>query len=110
MEDIPDFLTVEEAAKILRIGRTAAYQLARLWRETDGRDGLPVVPLGRLLRVPRAALEVLSGGPLTGSTLRPESGRDQRHEAKAGRTAPRRRRQGQQEREARRQSPLPFVS
>src|SRR5205823_3787024 len=65
--EVPDFLTVEEAARILRLGRTAAYALARQWRETDGRDGLPVVTVGRLLRVPRAALEGMSGGPLTGT-------------------------------------------
>lgn len=59
--DLPEVLTVEEAASLLRIGRTAAYQLARRWRETDGREGLPVVSLGRLLRVPRAGLEELLG-------------------------------------------------
>lgn len=57
----PEMLTMAEAASVLRIGRTAAYQLARRWRETDGREGLPVVRLGRLLRVPRAALEELLG-------------------------------------------------
>ncbi len=61
----PDFLTIEEAARILRIGRTAAYELARTWRATGGQDGLPVVAFGRLLRVPRTALESLSGGPIT---------------------------------------------
>jgi hypothetical protein len=60
----PDFFTIEEAARILRIGRTAAYGLAGKWRATDGRDGLPVVAFGRLLRVPRTALEALGGGPL----------------------------------------------
>ena len=60
----PDFFTVEEAARVLRIGRTAAYALTRTWRDTDGRDGLPVVPVGRLLRVPRAALEQMAGGPI----------------------------------------------
>lgn len=49
-------LTVEEAAKVLRIGREAAYDLARQWRVTGGREGLPVVRFGRSLRVPRAAL------------------------------------------------------
>lgn len=48
-------LTVEEAARVLRIGRGAAYELARQWRETGGRHGLPVVTLS--LRVPREALE-----------------------------------------------------
>ncbi len=60
----PDFFTVEETARILRIGRTAAYELARKWRSTEGREGLPVVAFGRLLRVPRTALEALGGGPL----------------------------------------------
>jgi len=55
--DQPDFFTVEEAAHVLRIGRTAAYELARVWRKTGGREGLPVVAFGRLLRVPRAALD-----------------------------------------------------
>ncbi len=56
LEDLPDVLTVEEAAKVLRIGRGAAYELARRWRVTNGREGLPVVSFGRSLRVPRAAL------------------------------------------------------
>ena len=63
--ELPDSLTVEEAARVLRIGRTAAYALARAWRDTDGREGLPVVLFGRLLRVPRAALEEIAGGPIT---------------------------------------------
>jgi len=61
----PDFLTVEEAAQVLRIGRGAAYTLARQWRQTGGQEGLPVITLGKTLRVPRAALEKLCGGPLT---------------------------------------------
>lgn len=54
---LPVVLTVEEAARVLRIGRGAAYELARQWRETGGHHGLPVVTLGRSLRVPREALE-----------------------------------------------------
>ena len=57
--ELPEVLTVEEAARVLRIGRGAAYELARVWRATSGREGLPVVQLGRTLRVPRAALERL---------------------------------------------------
>ncbi len=49
-------LTVEEAAHILRIGRSAAYEQARRYLATGGAEGLPVVRLGRLLRVPRQAL------------------------------------------------------
>ena len=61
---LPDFLTVEEAAQVLRIGRGAAYTLARQWRQSGGQEGLPVITLGKTLRVPRAALEKLCGGPL----------------------------------------------
>jgi hypothetical protein len=64
-EGQPDFLTVVEAARLLRIGRTSAYLLAQRWLYSDGRDGLPVVRVGRLLRVPRRALERLAGGELT---------------------------------------------
>jgi Helix-turn-helix domain len=56
LEELPDVLTVEEAAAVLRIGRTAAYELCRQWRLTGGRAGLPVLTFGRTLRVPRAAL------------------------------------------------------
>ncbi len=64
-EAIPALLTVEEAGALLRIGRTKAYAMAREWRETDGRSGLPVVDLGNVLRVPRRALEDLIGAELT---------------------------------------------
>lgn len=60
----PAFLTVEEAASVLRIGRTAAYLLARRWRDTDGAEGLPVVRFGRLLRVPVHELERLAVGAI----------------------------------------------
>lgn len=52
--DKPAVLTVEEAAKVLRIGRSAAYEAAR-------RGELPVIRLGRSLRVPRHRLEQMLG-------------------------------------------------
>jgi len=58
---VPVLLTVEEAGALLRIGRTKASAMAREWRETDGRSGLPVIDLGHVLRVPRRALEELVG-------------------------------------------------
>jgi len=64
-ETVPVLLTVEEAGVLLRIGRTKAYAMAREWRETDGRSGLPVVDLGHVLRVPRRALEDLIGADLS---------------------------------------------
>ena len=61
-EGLPDLLTVEEAAALLRIGRNQAYDLTRQWRATNGKSGLPVVEFGRhTLRVPRHALEQLIG-------------------------------------------------
>ena len=63
LEELPEFLTIEEAAAVLRIGRTSAYLLAQQWRHTGGRSGLPVQRLGRLLRVPRSALERMAVSP-----------------------------------------------
>lgn len=70
-------LTVEEAADVLRISRGVAYELARQWRATGGEEGLPVVELGRSLRVPKdALLEMLATG--AGSPPLYEAGPDQR--------------------------------
>lgn len=64
--DLPDLLTVEEAARYLRIGRTKAYAMTRQWRASGGRCGLPVVDLDNVLRVPRQRLEQLIGTTLAG--------------------------------------------
>lgn len=56
IDDLPDFLTVEETAAVLRIGRTNAYAEVRRWETTDGRFGIPCVRLGRSVRVPKAAI------------------------------------------------------
>lgn len=67
MDDgIPHFLTIQEASRLLRIGRTKAYDLAKEWRATDGRSGLPVVDLGDVLRVPGPALRQMLGTGLAG--------------------------------------------
>jgi excisionase family DNA binding protein len=47
-------LTIEETARLLRIGRTAAYAAA-------ARGEIPVIRVGRSLRVPRHRLEQLLG-------------------------------------------------
>ena len=49
-------LTVEEAAGVLRIGRSLSYQMAREYDATGGVSGLPVLRFGTCLRVPRWAL------------------------------------------------------
>jgi hypothetical protein len=58
LDGLPEMLTVCEAAAVLRIGRTLAYQLAS--RYLAGEDGgIPVVRLGGCLRVPLSALTEL---------------------------------------------------
>jgi excisionase family DNA binding protein len=63
LDELPDSLTVEEAAAVLRISRGKAYELARVWRA----EGLPVLVFGRSLRVPREGLRQL----LTSGIRRP---------------------------------------
>lgn len=55
-DELPLMLTVEEAAQLCRISRSSAYELAREYERTDGASGLPVVRIGRRLRVPRTQL------------------------------------------------------
>ena len=61
----PDFLTVEEAGAVLRFSRGKSYELAREFLATGGASGMPVIRLGRQLRVPRALFEQWVGGPIT---------------------------------------------
>jgi len=57
LEDLPAFMTVEQAAKVLQLGRSKAYQLSVEWERTGGASGLPFVWFGHQKRIPRAALE-----------------------------------------------------
>ena len=61
----PDFLTVEEAAAVLRIGRTSAYRQARKFLATNGVEGLCADRFGKQIRIPRCHLEQRLGGPIT---------------------------------------------
>jgi hypothetical protein len=63
--NVPEFLTVVEAARVLRIGRTVAYEQAARYEATGGAEGLPVMRIGRQMRVPRALLERRAGVPIT---------------------------------------------
>lgn len=65
--DASPLLTIEEAARYLRIGRSLAYELASVYLATGGTDGLPVIRCGTLLRVPRWALVELA---TTGNVVR----------------------------------------
>lgn len=69
MDRPPDVLTVEEAARVLRISRGLAFQEAARYRATGGREGIPNYRIGRCLRVPKAEL-VRSFG-LEGSRVSP---------------------------------------
>jgi len=60
----PDFLTVEQAAVVIGIGRTVAYELARKAADT-GEGPFPAIRFGKQIRIPRRKLEALSGGPIT---------------------------------------------
>lgn len=58
--------TVDEAALLLRIGRSAAYEAVR-------RGQLPALRLGRKLRIPRKALEQMLMGESPRPSPVPES-------------------------------------
>lgn len=60
-------LTVEEAAKVLRIGRSLAYQLTGEYLASGGTKGMPCIRVGGCLRIPRWALMELV---MTGRVVR----------------------------------------
>lgn len=51
-DELPEVLTVEEAARLLRISRGLAFQQAAVFWETCGAEGIPNYRVGRVLRVP----------------------------------------------------------
>ena len=52
-DELPLLLTVEEFARVARLGRTAAYDAVR-------RGDIPSVRIGRSLRIPREELRRLT--------------------------------------------------
>ena len=86
--DVGNFLTVVEAARVLRIGRTAAYEATRRFLATDGAEGLPVYKVGGTLRVPRHKLEEIAGGPIEIPTEHAGPTSTQPHRSNNDRPAP----------------------
>jgi hypothetical protein len=62
---VPDLLTVMEAAGVLRVGRTTAYEQVGKYFATDGADGMPCIRVGGQLRVPRVLFEEWLGFRIT---------------------------------------------
>lgn len=67
----PDFLTLDEAAAVLRVGRSTAYREANAFEASGGKTGIPVIRFGKQFRVPRCLLEEQLGGPITWPPLSP---------------------------------------
>jgi hypothetical protein len=49
-------MTIEQAGRVLQLGRSKTYELSVEWERTGGRSGLPFVWFGHQKRIPRAAL------------------------------------------------------
>ena len=58
INDMPELLTVEEAAAALRISRSAAYERTMRYRATPA-TGIPVIRLGSRLRVPKHSIVMM---------------------------------------------------
>ncbi len=56
LDDLPPFLTVGQAAKVLQLGRSKTYELTVEWERSGNQAGLPFVRFGHQKRIPRAAL------------------------------------------------------
>ena len=54
LDDLPLTLTVDEAGKVLRVGRNTAYELVRCGQ-------LRSIKVGRQLRIPKQALQEYLG-------------------------------------------------
>lgn len=54
LRNLPDFLTVEETAKILRLKRSTAYDYVR-------QGVIPSIRLGQFIRIPKAHIMEMAG-------------------------------------------------
>lgn len=57
LDELPDVLTIPEAARLMRVSSGVAYGMARRYRQTNGREGLPFFMAGeRMMRVAKLDL------------------------------------------------------
>ena len=56
LNDLPPFLTVEQAGKLLQLGRSKTYELTVEWERSGGKSGIPFVWFGNQKRIPLDAL------------------------------------------------------
>ena len=61
----PDFLTVDQTADVLQIGRSTTYELVGRFVKSAGADGIPAILVGGQYRIPRARLEEYAGRSIT---------------------------------------------
>ena len=62
-DELPDILTIPEVADYLRVSSAVIYELARQYRTTGGRKGLPVIMAGcRIMRVSKIELAKFIAG------------------------------------------------
>lgn len=72
----PLLVAVPDAARLLGIGTTFAWELVRA-------GDIPSVKLGRRVLIPRAALERLAGSPLPEGMQKPDVTRQRAHDRAA---------------------------
>jgi excisionase family DNA binding protein len=56
MAELPRFMTVDQAGKLLQLGRSKTYELTVEWERTSGASGIPFVWFGNQKRIPLDAL------------------------------------------------------
>lgn len=65
LDELPDILTIHEVADYMRVSPAVAYEMARQYRATGGREGLPVFMAGaRMMRVSKVELARFVAGEL----------------------------------------------
>ena len=65
LDELPDILTIHEVADFMRISPAVAYEMARRYKATRGREGLPIFMAGvRMMRVSKIELKKFLAGEL----------------------------------------------